>query len=111
MTAYFSEIYFFFLIYMVAAYLVVWMIAWLLARFIKGGNPYVNVFTCWSIPLLFHSLALLLFIGFSVHEMALNEREPLDIFLYNLGFFILFIINCVLLMNFRAWKKNVRFAS
>jgi len=111
MTTYFSEIYFFFLIYMLAAYIVVWMVAWLMARLIKGGNPFVNVYTCWSIPLFVHTLALLLFIGITARDMSLNEREPIEIFFYNLGFIVIFIINCVVLLKFRQAKKSIRFAS
>jgi hypothetical protein len=111
MTAYFSEIYFSFLLYMVAAYVAVWMMAWTLSRIKKGGNPYVNVYICWSIPLFLHTLALILFIGFTARHMAQNERESSEIFLYILGFIILLIVNCIVLFSFRKSQKSIRYAS
>ena len=111
MTTYFSEIYFKYLIIMIGAYFAVWIIAWLLARFIKGGNPYINVFTCWSIPLMFHSLALIILVGITTHSMAQAERESIEIFLYCIGYIVLLIINCIILTTFWNAKKKVRFAS
>ena len=109
MEQYMSEPYFKLLLISLSFYLGVWIFAFLGARLIKGGNPYKVITWCWFVPLLIHTVLILVFMGYTGREMSIDGMESIQIFLYNIGFLVLLFINTIILFNLWGNTKRITY--
>ncbi|NWH05910.1 hypothetical protein [Desulfobacter latus] len=111
MEQYLNEQYFSYLLIVVGAYFLVWLITFILTRpslnLLKAGNPYIGICNFWLYTILMHTL---LTIGFSIltcKMMVENQREPVDVIVYNIGFFICFLINILVIARLAGKKSKI----
>lgn len=110
---YLNEQYFTYLLIIVGAYFIVWGVTFLLSRpflgLIKAGNPYVKICNCWIVTMLTHTLVVVAFSIATCMMMVGNAREPLAIFIYNIGFVICFLVNTFVLTRLVRKKAGIVF--
>ena len=114
MNSYFAGPYFHYLLWLTAGYFAVWMLGAVLARLAyKGslkGNPLPGIFTSWITSLGVHTLIVVLLSIITFRDMGTEGIYNIYQFLlYNLGFFIMFIINWWIILHLLKAKKNIRF--
>ena len=108
---YLNEQYFEYLLYVVFAYFLVWLVTFILTRpalnLLKQGNPYIGVCNFWLYTILMHSLTIICFSLLTCKMMIENHREHVEIAVYNIGFFIFFLVNAFVIIRLSARKSKI----
>lgn len=110
---YLNERYVFFLIGVLLLYIAAWFITFMLARpvfnIVTAGNPYKKICNCWQATFLGHTILVISVSLATCKMMYDNNREPSEIFVYNIGFILCLLFDLFVLGRLRRKKAELRY--